>query len=184
MQPKQKTQNELAILYKVPQTTISKIKNKGYDVQNRDEFRTAMLAQNKRPPAWRSGCPWDEKPEDDPSTDIEVGDLDMDQLKKDLLNAGDYDQARFLKTKIGGLREFLLFSIAERDHLPRAEVMEDLTRIGSATQAAHNKCGADLPAMLEGLEITAMEKIINSYMRKIGTELADSSSDLYRQIAE
>ena len=42
MQPKQKTQNELAILYKVPQSTISKIKKKGYDVQNRDEFRTAM----------------------------------------------------------------------------------------------------------------------------------------------
>ena len=184
MPPKPKTQHELAILYQVPQPTIARTKKKGVDVQDRDEFRTAMLAQSKRPPAWVNGCPWDEKPEKDPATDIEVEDLDMDQLRKDLLNSEDYDNARFIKTKIGGLKEFLQLSILERDHLPRGEVMEDWTRIGSATQAAHNKCGADLPAMLEGLEITAMEKIINEYMRKIGNELADSSSELYQQIKE
>ena len=180
MPPKPKTQTELAILYQVPQSTISKTKKKGYDVQDRDEFRTAMLAQNKRPPAWSNGCPWDDKPEKDPATDIEVEDLDMDQLRKDLLNAGDYDEARFIKTKIGGLKEYLQLSILERDHIPRSEVETDMVRISAGVRAGLSSLRLELPAVLEGFTAAQMKGKIDEKVKSIERLLADETSELYQ----
>jgi hypothetical protein len=181
MPPKPKTQNELAILYQVPQSTISKIKKKGYDVQDRNEFRAAMLAQNKRPPAWSNGCPWDEKPELDPATDIEVEDLDMEQLRQELMNASDYDEARFIKTKIGGLKEFLQLSILERDHLPKQEVETDMIRISAGVRAGLNSLRLELPAVLEGFTAAQMKGKIDEKVKSIARLLADETSELYQQ---
>ena len=181
MPPKSKTQHELAILYQVPQPTIARIKKKGVDVQDRDKFRVAMLGQSKRPAAWVNGCPWDEKPEKDPATDIEVEDLDMEQLRKDLMNSEDYDAARFIKTKIGGLKEFLQLSILERDHLPKQEVETDMIRISAGVRAGLNSLRLELPAVLEGFTAAQMKGKIDEKVKSIARLLADETSELYQQ---
>jgi hypothetical protein len=140
-----------------------------------------MLAQNKRPPAWRNGCPWDDKPEKDPATDIEVEDLDMEKLKKQLINSGDYTDARFIKTKIEGLKAFLQLSILERDHLPRSEVETDMVRISAGVRAGLNSLRLELPAVLEGFTAAQMKGKIDEKVKSIARLLADETSELYQQ---
>jgi hypothetical protein len=177
---KKKNQRELAVLYQVNQPTISNLNRSGIDIYSKESVREAILKQSKRPPAWSNGCPWDEKPEKDPATDIEVEDLDMEQLKKDLLNAKDYDQARFIKTKIGGLKEFLQLSILERDHLPKSEVETDMVRISAGVRAGLNSLRLELPAVLEGFTAAQMKGKIDEKVKAIARLLADETSELYQ----
>ena len=181
MKEKPKTQNELAILYQVTQPTISKIKKKGYDIQDRDDFRRGMLAQNKRPPAWVNGCPWDDKPEKDPSTDINIEDLDMEQLRKDLMNAADYDDARFIKTKIEGLKAFLQLSILERNHLPKDEVISDMRRLSAGVSSGLDGLALELPAVCEGLTAPQMKGKIKPKTEAIKYKLSDGTSEIYNR---
>lgn len=176
-----KNQRELAVLYQVTQPTISNLNKAGVDIHNKEDVRDALLKQAKRPPAWSNGCPWDDKPEKDPETDIDVEDLDMEKLKAQLMAAKDYDSARFIKTKIEGLSGFLKLSILERDHLPRQEVETDMVRISAGVRAGLNSLRLELPAVLEGFTAAQMKGKIDEKVKSIARLLADETSELYQQ---
>ena len=179
---KHPTQTELAIKYQVNQPTISNLKKAGVDIYSQDEVRATILKQAKRPPAWSSGCPWDEKPEANPDTDIPVEDLDMERLRRDLLNAGDYDEARFIKTKLEGLKNFMQLSIIEGDHLPRSEVMSDHRRIAAGVSSGLDSLCHELPAVCEGLTAAQMKGKVKLKTDSIKRLLADETSELYQLI--
>jgi hypothetical protein len=172
------TQRQLADKYEVSQYVISKMAQTGVDIYDEDAVESHIMGQRSRPKSWINGCPWkisEMRDSVEGMSDVELS------LRQQVEGAKDYDTARTLKMKIDALYKLRQIDIQNREYIHISEIKEDWTRIGSATQAAHNKCGSDLPAMLEGLEITTMEKIINKYMRKIDDELADSGSELYTQ---
>jgi len=178
---KKKNQRELAILYQIPQFAVSKLNQKGIDIHDKAAVRDAVLKQKKRPAAWSSGCPWDKKPEVDPSTDLEVSDLDMENLKRDLLNAKDYDEARFIGTKIKGLKEHMQLSIIEGDHLPKHEVVTDHRRIAAGMSSGLDSLCHELPAVCEGLTAAQMKGKIKLKTEAIKRLLSDETSELYKQ---
>jgi len=172
------TQRQLADKYKVSQYVISKMAQTGIDIYDEDAVEVHIMGQRSRPKSWINGCPWkiaEMREVVEGMSDTELS------LREQVEGAKDYDTARTLKMKIDALYKLRQIDIQNREYIHISEITEDWTRIGSASQAAHNKCGSDLPAMLDGLGMAEMEKIINKYMRKIDTELSDSSSELYTQ---
>ena len=174
------SQRDLAVLYSLPQSAISRLNRNGVDINDKDAVRTAILNQPKRPAAWVNGCPWDEKPEVSPDTDVDVDEIDMEELHRQLLTAGDYDEARFIQTKIKGLKEHLLLSIAQRTHLPRDEVMSDMRMIAASIKSAVRRLKNDLPALLEGLPAAKMKGKIDAKGDELLTLFNDLSSELYQ----
>ena len=158
---KKLSQAKLAILYKVNQDWISKAKAKGVDIYDKHAIRKAMLSQSKRPKAWVNGCWWDDKPEENPIVTPELNNSDTAQqikmLEAQALAAKDYDDSRFIRTKIQSLKELLQLQILAGDYEHKDIIAEDYTKIGHGIKAAAMKLQADLPGTLEGLTAAQMK---------------------------
>ena len=158
---KKLSQAKLAILYKVNQDWISRAKAKGVDIYDKGAVRAAMLSQAKRPPAWSSGCWWDDKPEENPIVSTELNGKSTEEqiklLEQQALAAQDYDTSRFIRTKIQSLKELLQLQILAGDYEHKDIIAEDYTKIGHGIKAAAMKLQADLPGTLEGLTAAQMK---------------------------
>ena len=170
------TQAQLADDYNVSLSTVRRAKVDGVDIYDRQAFVDWVYSNKKRPPGWQNGVPWeqDDKPNPHMAT-AEERDL-MDQVR----NAVNYDEARTLKTKIDGIHKLRQIEILEGDYIHKDEVVQDMTRMGAAVQAAHKQCQADLPAMLQGLSAAQAKIKIKEYMLRIDGMLADETSKLYK----
>lgn len=175
------TQRQLAEKYYVSQYVISKMMQGGIDIYSEDAVESHIMGQRSRPKSWINGCPWKIKEAQVIVDNISDEELDLMERVK---GATSYDVARTLKTQIDAIYKLRQIEIQNREFIHIDEVKEDQTRIGSAMQAAHNKCQADLPAMLEGLSVVEMEKKISEYMRKLDMQLSDSQDELYKQEAK
>ena len=181
---KKQTQRELAIVYRINQSTISNLKKSGVDIYDRDEVRTAMLAQRKRPPAWVNGCPWDNKPVTQPPEEGDLPSLDManlERLTREALHEGDTERAKLIEgvTKISkNLQQLAIF---QRDYIPRQEVETDMVRISAGVRAGLNSLRLELPAVLEGFTAAQMKGKIDEKVKSIARLLADETSELYQQ---
>ena len=170
------TQEQLAEDYSVGIATIRRAKAAGVDVQNREHFKGWIYTNKKLPPAWGNGPPWEQsETEDDPHL-ATAGERD---LMERVRVTSDYNEARTLKTQIDAIHKLRQIEILEGDYIHKADVENDMTRIGAAVRAAHKQCQADLPAMLEGLSAAKAKVKISEYLLKIDAALADETGKLY-----
>ena len=172
------TQAQLADEYAVSVATLRRARENGIDVQDREAFKDYILnTKAKRPHAWINGPPWEQ--EEQTSNPHQASAEERD-LMEQVRTATNYDEARTLKTKIDGIHKLRQIEIIEGDYIHKDEVVQDMTRIGAAVQAAHKQCQADLPAMLEGLSAAQAKIKIKEYMLRIDGTLADETSKLYK----
>ncbi|MGB2402840.1 MAG: hypothetical protein ACPIA7_05455 [Akkermansiaceae bacterium] len=175
---KKLTQKELAQIYKLDQSTITRLKKAGVDIHNKDAVRDAILNQPNRPKAWISGCPWDDAPE--PSEAFQEfieGDTkaNIEALEKLAMQATDYNESRFIRTKIQSLRELLQLQILNGDYERNDKVFTDYTIIGNALKAGITAMQSDMPGMLEGLSAAQMKIKIKERGHQLMAELASLS---------
>lgn len=177
--PKLPTQRQLAEEYGVSKYVISQMLKNGVDVYSRDEVKAEIMGRRSRPPAWINGAPWEQGEKNRVRRDAsEMSDDELDLMGR-LRTVDNYDEARTLKTQIDGMYKLRQIEIQNREYIHRDEIMNDMMRIGRGLQAAHNKCQADLPAILEGLSAAQMKGKIRDYMLKLDAQLHDEASDLY-----
>lgn len=178
---KKPTIRQLAEMYSVSHPIIASLKKRGVDIYDKEAVRGAILKQLHRPKAWVGGCPWDDKPEAAPVIQPD-GDVEklLYELEKQALNAVDYDEARFVRTKIQALKEFKAVQIQERDYISIEEVKADLVRFCTGVKTSLFRLQADLPPMIEGLGASEMQKKIKTKVNEILDQLSDESSDIYK----
>lgn len=178
---KKHTQRQLADLYHCDQATVSRLKKEGVDIHDANAVRAVILAQPNRPADWVSGCPWDEKPEKAPVIDDSIKPEDqIDNLEKMAMGATDYNESRFVRTKIQSLKDLLQLRILAGDYIHRDEVTADFIRIGNGQRAALKQMQADLPAMTEGLSAAEIKKKIAEYNNRLASMMANEFSNLYK----
>ena len=170
------TQEQLAEDYSVGIATIRRAKADGVDVQNREHFKAWIYTNKRLPPAWGNGPPWEQADIPDPHL-ASSGERD---LMERVRTTADYNEARTLKTQIDAIHKLRQIEILEGDYIHKADVENDMTRIGAAVRAAHKQCQADLPAMLEGLSAAKAKVKISEYLLKIDAALADETGKLYK----
>jgi len=174
------TQKQLADLYHCDQPTISRLKARGVDIHDKEAVRAEILSQAKRPKAWVSGCPWDDKPEQEPvdehAFDGGVTDDMIRQLESQAVCASDYDAARFARTKIQCLKELMQLKIQARDYVHIGEVEADYIKTGSAVKAGINSMIGILPPMLEGLSAAEMKPKLKAQGYIILQQLAEANN--------
>jgi len=181
------TQQQLADLYQCDQPTISRLKKKNINIYDAGEVRKAILAQSgRRPKAWISGCPWDDKAENDPRLDqkpLAPGDAEnmLIELEARALDAKDYDEQRFQRTKIQSLRELMQFQILIRNFIHKDEIEADMYAMGVGVRAALSKATSDLPSMLHGLSAADMKKTLSTYLMQIASDISIKTSGLYKE---
>lgn len=178
------TQKQLADLYHCDQPTISRLKSRGIDIHDKEAVRSEILSQAKRPKAWVGGCPWDEKPEQEPIDDTVfdegVNDKMISNLEQQAIRAMDYDEARFARTKIQCLKELMQLKIQARDYVHVDQVEADNVKSGNGVKAGINSMIGVLPPMLEGLSAAEMKPKIKEQGYIILRQLSDSMSKLYK----
>jgi len=176
--PTNLTQQQLADDYSVSTATLRRARADGVDVQNREEFADYIInTKAKRPHAWINGIPWEQ--DEQPKTPHLATEAEHD-LMAQVRNATNYDTARTLKTQIDGIHKLRQIEILEGDYIHKDEVVNDMTRIGSAMQAGLKQLSADLPAMLEGLPAAQSKKVISKVGIKLMGLLSDQFSKLYK----
>ena len=157
---KKLNQKQLAEKYQVDQSTITRLKKAGVDIYSDDAVRDAILAQPNRPRAWTAGCPWDEVTEQSKAfQDFIEGDTkaNIEALERQAIEATDYNESRFIRTKIQSLKELLQLQILNGDFEHRDEVVNDYTKIAHALKASITAMQSDMPGMLEGLSAAQMK---------------------------
>ena len=171
------TQVQLADYYAVSVATIRRAKEQGVDVQDRDAFAAYVRTKSKSPHSWINGVPpWEQSETVDDPHLATAGERD---LMERVRVTTDYNEARTLKTQIDAIHKLRQIEILEGDYIHKADVENDMTRIGAAVRAAHKQCQADLPAMLEGLSAAKAKVKISEYLLKIDAALADETGKLY-----
>lgn len=171
---KKLNQKQLAEKYQVDQSTVTRLKKAGVDIYNDDAVRDAILAQPNRPKAWISGCPWDEaKQPSEAFQEFIQGDTkaNIEALERQAMEAIDYNEARFIRTKIQSLKEILQLQILNGDYEHKDEVVSDFTKIGHALKASITAMQSDMPGMLEGLSAAQMKTKIKARGYQLMAEL-------------
>ena len=170
------TQRQYADKYQVSQYVINKLREKGIDLDDEESVVGSIMGQRSRPKQWINGVPWMQpNAKNNPQS---VTDTERDLMQK-VKEAESYDEARTLKTQIDAIHKLRQIEILEGDYIHKADVENDMTRIGAAVRAAHKQCQADLPAMLEGLSAAKAKVKISEYLLKIDAALADETGKLY-----
>ena len=157
---KKLNQKQLAEKYQVDQSTVTRLKKAGVDIYSDDAVRDAILAQPNRPRAWISGCPWDEATEQSKAfQDFIKGDTkaNIEALEQQAIEATDYNESRFIRTKIQSLKELLQLQILNGDYEHKDDVVSDFTKIGHALKAGITAMQSDMPGTLEGLSAAQMK---------------------------
>ena len=168
------TQKQLAGIYQCDPATITRLKKAGVDIYNLDEVRTAILNQPNRPRQWSSGCPLDDKPEDPVEFDGDAK-SNIAKLEEQALASADYNQSRYIRTKIQSLKELLQLQVLAGDYVHKDEVFADYTMIGNALKASIVRMQSDLPGMLEGLTAPQMKVRLKERGHQLMGELAQLS---------
>ena len=172
---KQPTQKELSIKYQVDQSTITRLKKNGVDIYDKNAVRDAILNQPNRPRAWISGCPYDDAPEQSEAfQEFIEGDTkaNIEALERQAMEAIDYNQSRFIRTKIQSLKELLQLQVLNADYVHKDEVDYEFTKIGNALKASVSAMQSDMPGMLEGMTAPQMKKRIRERGHQLMAELA------------
>jgi len=144
-------------------------KKKGYDLHNIEKLK-AQLRESERPPAGlQSQVQHDDLPRDHP----EELEKQLAALQRDLISAPDYETARKIKTKIGGLKELHRTQVEMGQFLPMTASMDAGSRAAVASKAAWESIEDDLPPRLEGLTAAQMKKELRDYARQKCIELSE-----------
>jgi hypothetical protein len=170
------SQRQLAAEYQLSPYVVCKLNEQGVDIYDKDAVAKEIMSRRTQPKAWIKGPPWEDEPEKEKPKQTGERDLfkELDQMAQD-----DYNGSRTLKTQIDAKHKLRQIAILESEYVHREDVINDMERIARANQAAHKKCSADLPAMLEGLSAPEMKAKIKEYMIKIDTQLSDEMDKLY-----
>ena len=177
------TQRELAVVYRINQSTLSNLKKSGVDIYSRDEVRAAMLKQSKRPPAWTSGCPWDDKPETKPPASGDLPSLDMENLKrmtKEAILEEDWGKVKLIETVTKITKNLQTQAVLEGDYILKTPVQSDHRRIAAGVSSGLDSLCHELPAVCEGLTAAQMKGKVKLKTDSIKRLLADETSELYQ----
>lgn len=128
----------------------------GVDVMDDDAIRAHLKNIRKMP----SGVNPDFLPEAGTGTYKDIGEIDLDQLKLDLVNANDRNTAQTIKTQIDGLLNLYKVEAAAGKYISRDKAGEEMVRVGTIFKASLKRLEADLPPMLEGAGPEQSQKII------------------------
>lgn len=144
-------------------------KKKGHDLHDIEKLKS-QLRESERPPAGLKA----DKPHDDlPSDTPDELEKQLGELQRDLIAAPDYETARKIKTKIGGLKELHRTQVEMGQFLPMTASMDAGARAAVASKAAWEAIEDDLPPRLEGLTAAQMKKELRDYARQKCTELSE-----------
>ena len=94
-------------------------------------------------------------------------------IYEQIANAKNFDEARFIKTKIEASKQQYLLEVAEGSYIKNSDVKEATIRILSILKAGMQKLESDLPNKLYGLTAADIQK-----------EIRLSTESLLRQFSE
>ena len=91
--------------------------------------------------------------------------------------AQNYDEARFIKTKIEARKQQHQLEITQGDYIKNSEVKEGAVRILSILKAGMQKLESDLPNKLYGLQASDIQKEIRAANEKLLTQFAELAKE-------
>ncbi len=144
-------------------------KKKGYDLHDVEKLK-GQLKNSERPPA---GLKQPKTHDDLPSETPDELEKQLGELQRALIGAPDYETARKIKTKIGGLKELHRTQVEMGQFVPMTSSMDAGARAAVASKAAWESIEDDLPPRLEGLTAAQMKKELRDYARQKCAELSD-----------
>lgn len=149
--------------------------NLGVDIYDDESVRDHIRRARK--------LPANLKPEFMPQVDsgpqvLDVENIDVDQLKLDMVNAPDKHTAQTIEIKIRGLLASTKLAAAQGELISRALVEEEMIRVGSVFKAAVKRLEADLPPMLDGASPETIQKLIGDKADEVLRAMAEE----YRKI--
>lgn len=102
-------------------------------------------------------------------------------LKNLLLTTTDIETAKIVKEKAEAFRKLIAAEKEEGLVISIREVEERETKIGSATKAAFDKMGNELPGKCSGLDEVGILEVYEKLKREILTMLADLNSEFWKE---
>ena len=189
------TNRQLRDFYKITQSTLARLKQKGINVFNPYAVRDKLLGQCRRPDAWTNGCVFtDEEAEafmaggngrsrgDNITLKTTAETIAADEetsLREKARNATTYDQARFYLTQIKALKEDLQLQILEGEYMSKKDVQADFLRMGYALRAGMTRMSSELAPAIAGLDEVSVSKKVREATQNTLRMMGDQASELY-----
>jgi hypothetical protein len=172
-----KTALDRAVEIGVSIPTLNSWKRCGVDIWNDNQVRERLSRMRNIPP--------DLNPEWMPRVNqiAPVGDdptqIDIEQIIGQLAGVVDKHQAQAVKLQIDALLNAYKLREAAGKYVAKAQVEEDLIRIGAAVKGSILRMEADLPPMLEGMNPAQMQVIIRQKTDEVLATLSEESSKVW-----
>ncbi len=147
MSQKKLTQAQLAKKYNVTRETVNKWKN----LDKIDIYDEDVVASHSR--------------KNSASSHKVRG-----SIHEQIANAKNFDDARFIKTKIEAAKQQQQLEILQGDYIKNSEVKESTIRILSILKAGMQKLESDLPNKLYGLDAADIQKEIRAATTSLLTQ--------------
>lgn len=98
-------------------------------------------------------------------------------IYEQIKNAKNFDEARFLKTKVEAQKQQHLLEVAQGNYIKNTEVKEATIRILSILKAGMQKLESDLPNKLYGLQAADIQKEIRSATQSLLTQFSEIAQE-------
>ncbi len=105
----------------------------------------------------------------------------LQEMELAIRQAQDIDTVKILKEKVLALKGIVAVQMETRELVPVGEVRQSITRVVSAARGELLKFAADIPPRAEGLEASAIQKLIQAEVIEILTRLSDETNAIYAE---
>jgi hypothetical protein len=105
----------------------------------------------------------------------------LEEMELAIRQAQDIDTVKILKEKVLALKGIVAVQMETRELVPVGEVRQSITRVVSAARGELLKFAADIPPRAEGLEASAIQKLIQAEVIEILTRLSDETNAIYAE---
>jgi len=105
----------------------------------------------------------------------------LEEMELAIRKAQDIDTVKILKEKVLALKGIVAVQMETRELVSVGEVRQSITRVISAARGELLKFAADIPPRAEGLEASAIQKLIQAEVIEILTRLSDETNAIYAE---
>lgn len=164
----------------VTMQTLSNWERSGIDVFNDEQVRARIakikvLPENLKPEFRPKSKEVPQSLEPEEATDH------TERLIAELAVCTDKHEAQRIKTQIDGLLNAFKLREAAGSYVSKGAVEEALLRIGATFKASVLRMEADLPPMMEGMDVASMQRVIRDKVDEALRSLDDEYRKVYEQ---
>lgn len=165
------TYKQIGELHGITRDQVDAAKNKGVNIHNKEELAEHLKTVRHRV---QSGAKMN-------LPDATATAQSLEDMELAIRQAQDIDTVKILKEKVLALKGIVAVQVETRELVPVGEVRQSITRVVSAARGELLKFASDIPPRAEGLEASAIQKLIQAEVIEILTRLSDETNLLYAE---